>query len=281
MAGGGQGVGNGALGGVPRPNQFGWYKRRLPVLTPMPMPSNPGVVPLLPPAVLVVQQSRRIKSNRGAFFKPTLLRPPVVNVAGGVIRPWVARKDYERGGKFYPAIPVLKTSPPPVAGGVPPSWVRRWDFERAGLFYRERNFFVVPLVVPPPPPTLVDGAIWYAPGRDNEWDSDHRLITWSADVATFLTKRSGETRLYAMDFSALPELQNANLAGVASVTATPLTVGASNVTLTNPALGSNGKTAVVWIAGGVSGASYKITFTVTVAGGTTLEDFGYLLVEDE
>ena len=65
------------------------------------------------------------------------------------------------------------------------------------------------------------------------------------------------------------------------MTAQALTVGASNVTLASPALGSNGKTAVVWISGGVSGASYKITFTVTVAGGTVLEDFGYLLVEDE
>lgn len=87
--------------------------------------------------------------------------------------------------------------------------------------------------------------------------------------------------MYTMDFSALPELQNATLSSVSSVTAKVLTVGASNVVLASPALGSDGKSATVWISGGVSGASYQIAFVVTIAGGTVLEDFGYLLVEDE
>jgi hypothetical protein len=158
--------------------------------------------------------------------------------------------------------------------------VRRWDFERAGLVYAERLLYrSLPVLVPPP--VLFDIDTWEAEGRGNEWDSDNRTFKWSADVAEFLTKRSGETRNYTMDFSALPELQSGTLSGLTSVTATALTVGAANVTLGSSALGSDGKSATVWISAGVSGASYKITFTVTVAGGTVLEDFGYLLVEDE
>jgi hypothetical protein len=275
----GQAGGGGATGGVPRPNPFGWYKRRIPILTPLPMPGNPGVVAGAPPPVLVVNPARLPRRGYMAGGKVPLAAK--LNIAGGVIVPWVARRDYERAGRVDWMRPFLKAPPPPVPGGVPASWMRRWDFERAGLFYRERNLFVVPLVVPPPSPSLVDGSTWYAKTRGTVLNILLRSLTWRAAVATFLTKRTGETRQYAMDFSALPELQSANLSGVSSVVATPLTVGSSNVTLTNPALGTNGKTAVVWISGGTAGASYKIAFTVTVAGGTVLEDFGYLLVEDE
>jgi hypothetical protein len=208
------------------------------------------------------------------------LKPPPAAVAGGVVPPLVVRRDWRRGALVYRVLPPLKAPPPPVAGGVPVPFVRRWDFERAALVYAERPVQIFRLALMPPL-ALFDIRTWYAEGRDNEWDSDPRTLKWSADVAAFLTKRSGETRQYAMDFSALPELQSGTLSGVTSVIASSPTVGASNVTLTNPALGGDGKSATVWIAGGVSGASYKITFTVTIAGGTVLEDFGYLLVEDE
>lgn len=251
----------------------GWFKRRQPVFVPLPLPG--AISPLVVRNPIVFRQGR---GRNGSFFKPAQI-PAKVNIPGGVIRPWVVRRDQSRRGAFYGA-PFLLIASPHTAGSVPPVFVRRWDFERAGKFYRE-GLLYKQAVVPPPSPALVDGSIWYAVNRGNVWDVLLRSLSWSADVATFLTKRTGETRLYAMDFSALPELQSANLSGVSSVTATPLTVGASNVTLNSPALGSNGKTAVVWISGGVSGASYQITFTVTVAGGTVLEDFGYLLVEDE
>jgi len=232
---------------------------------------------------LVLRPSVRIRPSQdrtrgGSFFKPAQI-PAKVNIPGGVIGPWVVRRDQTRRGALYRP-PFLLIATPHLAGGAPLPLMRRWDFEGAGRLYHERLLYKQ-LVVPPPFVALVDGSIWYALFRGNIWDVSPRALTWSADMATFLTKRTGENRLYAMDFSALPELQAANLSGVTSVTATALTVGASNVTLASPALGSNGKTAVVWISGGVSGASYKITFTVTVAGGTVLEDFGYLLVEDE
>lgn len=301
--------GAGVTGTVPKPNPYGWYKRRLPVLSALPWANGGGgggASALLIPLVVSVPHKpsrgflvggrvplpgkigprpmrpwviRSDSRRNGSVFRSKLIAAKL-NIAGGVLRPWVIRRDYERGGRVFPDRPPLKAPPLPVAGGIIRALLQRWDFERAGLAYAERPIYLFRLAQAPPA-VLFDLRTWYAQGRDNEWDSDARFLQWSADVAAFLTKRSGETRQYTMDFSALPELQNANLASVSSVTASALTVGASNVTLGVSALGSDGKSATVWISGGVSGASYKITFTVTIAGGTVLEDFGYLLVEDE
>lgn len=302
--------GLGGGGGIPRPPQCGWYKRRLPILTPV--PGGTGGVALgggaLPALVVRSSDARRISLQSRAVVvigqrpgqptTPPRPMPPLVaradwqrpgqafrtpliaakiNVAGGVLPPWVLRRDYQRGGLVYRAVPFLKEPPPPVAGSVLPPLVVRWDYRRAALIYLDR-----PLLAPPP--AILDGRTWisfYSEARQLEWFSWQRKLTWSPDMATYLTKRSGETRQYAMDFSELPELTNGSLAGVSSVVSNVLTVGASNLTLSSPGLGSNGKTATVWISGGQAGASYQIAFTVTLAGGTVLEEFGYLLVEDE
>lgn len=225
----------------------------------------------IPP--LVVRWDRR---RPGKAFRTPLIAAKI-NVAGGVIVPWVFRRDYQRDGVVYRVLPFLKEPPPPIAGAVRQPLVIRWGHERSALVYLER-----PLLVPPP--LILDGRTWisfYSEARQLEWFGWNRKLTWEPGMATFLTKRTGEARQYAMDFSALPELTNGNLSGVTSVVSNVQTIGASNVTLTSPALGSNGKTATVWISGGQSGAVYQIAFTVTVAGGTVLEEFGYLLVEDE
>lgn len=265
--------GAGTTGDLMKPNQWGWYKRRLPIITDVPWASGGGggsnAVALLAP--LVVSPAR--KSQRGSVFGGRMPIAGRINIAGGVLRPWVIRSDYKRNGRVFQVRPVLKAPPPPVAGGVPAPWVVRRHYQRAGRVFAVRP----PLTVP----SAAVGTVWYAPDRGNVWYSLFRALIWEAPVATTLTKRSGETRQYTMDFSALPELQSASLAGVASVVSTVLTVGANNVTLTNPAVGSNGKTATITLSGGTPGATYQIAFTVNLTGGIVLEDFGYLLVEDE
>ncbi len=246
-------------------NAVVWIGKPPPLAVPPPRP--------LPPLVARTD----LRRNGSAFRTPLVAAK--INVAGGVLPPWVVRRDYQRGGLVYRAVPFLKEPPPPVAGAVPRPLVVRWDYQRPALVYLER-----PLLAPPPP--VLDGRTWisfYSEARQLGWFGWKRELTWEPDMATFLTKRTGETRQYAMDFSALPELTNGTLAGVSSVVSNVQTIGASNVTLTSPALGGNGKTATVWISGVQSGALYQIAFTVTVndAKPTVLEEFGYLLVEDE
>jgi hypothetical protein len=237
-------------------------------------PAVPVGPPRPQPALVI-----RTDASRNASVFRTPLVAAKINVAGGVLTPWVLRRDYQRGGLVYRVAPFLKLPPPPVSGGVQPPLVLRSDYRRAGLVYILR-----PLLVPPPP--ILEGNTWisfYSEARQLEWFSWNRSLTWEPGMATYLTKRTAETRLYVMDFSELPELASGSLASVTSVVSTPLTVGAANLTIGTFAVGSNGKTATVWISGGDNGASYKIAFTVTVAGSgpTVLEEFGYLLVEDE
>lgn len=288
----------------------GWYRRRQPIIQPPPTgagtqgvglggnaaTSTPLVIRSPDKAaravVVVTEVPRQTVSPPSAVAWPPKVvrgdahRGAVVSIGQRpgqratpprLIPPWVIRRDYRRGGLTYRVLPFLKEPPPPVAGAVPQPLVIRWHHERSALVYLER-----PVLVPPLP--ILDGRTWisfYSEARQLKWYSWNRALTWEPTMATFLTKRTGETRQYAMDFSELPELTNGNLSGVTSVVSNVQTVGATNVTVTSPALGNNGKTATVWISGGQSGAVYQIAFTVTVAGGTVLEEFGYLLVEDE
>lgn len=304
------GVGGGG-GGVPRPQQCGWYKRRLPLIAPLPAGSGTqtggiggGPAALVVPsgnaerllrtrrAIVVIGQrpgkaatppcpepARVVRSDtrrEGRVFRTPLIAAKI-NVAGGVIRPWVLRRDFRREALVYRVRPFLKAPPPPVAGNVPSPFVVRFDRTRKALV-----FFVLPPLEAPV--VFLDKTTWISwpsEARGIEWVALDRLLVWKPDMTNFLTKHSAETRQYTMDFSQLPELSSNSITSVTSVASNVLTVGASNVSLSGPAVGSNGKTATVWISGGQSGANYQIVFTVTVAGGTVLEEFGYLLVEDE
>lgn len=236
---------------------------------------RPGkaIAPPRPTPPLVVRFDRE---RPGLAFRTPLIAAKI-NVAGGVLKPWVWRRDYERSGLVYLDRPFLKTPPPSVAGSVPKPIVVRFDRSRPALVFLECPPLEAPVV-------YLEGRVWvlfYSEARGLVWHSWLRALTWEPGMATFLTKRTGETRQYAMDFSALPELSSASLAGISNVVSNVLTVGASNVTVSSPGISVSGKMATVWISGGQSGASYQIAFTVTVAGGTVLEEFGYLLVEDE
>jgi len=303
-----------ASGGVPRPLEAGWYKRRLPILTPLPgsggtqtqgIGGAPAAARVVGPggvdraagmgrALVVLSRVPRqtatainrlviqpqvIRSDgrrEGTVFRTPLIAAKI-NVAGGVLCPRVLRRDFERGALVFSERPFLKLPPPPVAGSVCNPLVIRFDCERSALV-----FVVRPLLAPPP--LVLEGTTWisfYSEVRNLVWYNWDRLSVWEPGMATYLTKRSGETRQYTMDFSELPELASGYLAGVSSVVSNVLTIDASNLTLSSPAVGANGKMATVWISGGQPGASYQIAFTVTMAGGTVLEEFGYLLVEDE
>lgn len=333
----------GAAGGVPSPRQYGWYKRRLPALSPLPggssgtqrvgtggpvlaavvrSPSLPqsrayvvasrvprqgtAILERVVPSPLIIRTERRTEPfvvvgprlgpltklprpllpwvyradawRSGLVYRSLPAFPRVrINVAGGVLLPWVIRGDYIRGGLVYRDEPFLKTPPPPTPGMIRNPLVFRWDHRSPARIFWEWMPYA-------PPSAVLEGRTWIAWKSETRgilWNAESRGLTWEPDVTNFLTKHSGETRQYAMDFSQLPELTNGSLAGVSSVTSNGLTLGANNVALSNPAVDSSGKKATVWISSGQSGASYQIVFTVTVAGGTVLEEFGYLLVEDE
>jgi hypothetical protein len=125
---------------------------------------------------------------------------------------------------------------------------------------------------------------WTESARGIVWIESNRSRTWSAPAMTILTKRAGETRLYTMDFSNMPEI-----VGGDTLTGTPTwncisAVGTggktSDLAFTSPALHAGNKGADVKIAGGVDGVTYGVSASVTTAAGYTLVGIGYLYIDD-
>lgn len=87
-----------------------------------------------------------------------------------------------------------------------------------------------------------------------------------------LVKQPGETREFAMDFSA--KTHGVALSSVIGVTGSP-----AGLTITNERIDG----AHVWfkIAGGADGTDYKITVQVQDADGNVLEGDGMLYVRDD
>ncbi len=125
------------------------------------------------------------------------------------------------------------------------------------------------------------GIVWSEQARPIVWVEPSRGITWSATTMTTLFMRPGELAFYTMDLSALPELVAGDtIASINSITLTPLTVGASALTLTNQAITANLKGVRVEIGGAVTEANYRVRVSVTTTAGLIKGGRGILVVND-
>jgi hypothetical protein len=115
------------------------------------------------------------------------------------------------------------------------------------------------------------------------WQEPARAKLWSATVASTLTKRAAESRLYTMDFSQMPEIVAGDT--ISSVTAVTGTVesgyNASSLTVGTTGVAGSSKTATAVLSGGTDGAIYKVSFKVATTAGYTLIGVGYLCIDDE
>ncbi len=124
--------------------------------------------------------------------------------------------------------------------------------------------------------------VWQEGERMLSWQETARPIIWSNPM-TILTKRAGETRLYTMDLSQLPEITGGDTVSSVGTVAVSVVgpLGASaDLTISNKAVASGNKGAQFKIAGGTDSATYLISVTVTTAAGFTLIGIGYLYVDD-
>lgn len=137
------------------------------------------------------------------------------------------------------------------------------------------------------------GGAWTEPARGNKWTEVARMPSWaelarsnkwSAPTMATLSKRAGETRLYTMDLSNLPEIVGGDtIASVTTILCTGVvgTGGStSDLTLSSKAVTSSNKGGQCKIAGGVDGCTYQLSFALLSTAGYTLVGIGYLLVED-
>jgi hypothetical protein len=126
---------------------------------------------------------------------------------------------------------------------------------------------------------------WQEAARAGAWQETIRSNRWSAPIMATLTKRAGETRLYTMDLSLLPEIVGGDtVASVNSVNVATSTPGAqpSDLTITNIAVSASpaNKGAQCKVAGGIDGATYQLSFAVTTAANYLLVGIGYIYIDD-
>jgi hypothetical protein len=126
---------------------------------------------------------------------------------------------------------------------------------------------------------------WQEPLRNNAWQEVFRNNRWSAPIMATLVKRAGETRLYTMDLSLLPEIVGGDtVSSVNSVTVTTSSVGAqpSDINITGVAVSASpaNKGAQCKVTGGIDGATYQLSFNVLTAAGYTLVGIGYIYIDD-
>jgi hypothetical protein len=129
------------------------------------------------------------------------------------------------------------------------------------------------------------GRSWQEAARSVAWQEVNRISRWSAPIMASLTKRAGETRLYTMDLSLLPEIVGGDtVSSVSSVVVATSTPGAAPADLTISAIAVSAspanKGAQCKVAGGIDGATYQLTFTVITAANYTLAGIGYIYIDD-
>jgi hypothetical protein len=123
---------------------------------------------------------------------------------------------------------------------------------------------------------------WQEVARMPTFIESARPNTWGTPMTT-LVKRAGETRLYTMDLSQLPEIAGGDTVSSVGTVGVSVVgpVGASaDLTISSKAVASGNKGAQFKIAGGTDGATYLISVTVTTTAGYTLVGIGYLYVDD-
>src|SRR5580700_5459794 len=98
-------------------------------------------------------------------------------------------------------------------------------------------------------------ATWQESNRVPTWTESARGVTWSAPNMATLVKRAGETRLYTMDMSLLPEIVAGDtVASVTSILCTSVVSGpgaTADLTLSSKAVTSNSKGSQCKVAGGI------------------------------